>query len=241
MARDTARLVTFKSLKYLGSVEIKKSIHHLVSSSDRSSIVSYAIKKILQRYGRTNFFNKPVTSDVDFDEFIGRSPMSNWNDTHCTIEITEDSILVSVEENNLSAMLFHHSINCISVATIDLFLPNLYCYVANQDAHQRQKVKSEQQDRRLYLFECTDLLQTRKLIDETKKRFRQAPKQSPIRTQAQKHVVHRVKLQPETVTNLTMPSPTIPPRIERHGTVNKQSMLPPPPPPPKLPHYLNPN
>jgi len=86
MARDNTRPASFKSLKYLGSVEIKKSLI-LLSSADRSTVVSYAIKKILQRYGRTNFFNLPSSSTVDYDQFIGRSPMSNWNDTHCTIEV----------------------------------------------------------------------------------------------------------------------------------------------------------
>jgi len=211
------RSAKFRSLKYLGSCEIKKSLI-VLSSADRSTIVSFAIKKILQRYGRTNFANRSASSTVNFDEFIGRSPMSNWNDTQCSIQISEESISVAVEENEICSLLFHHQISCISIATIDLFQPKLYCYVANQDALQRNAIRSDQQDRRLYLFECCDLLQTRKLIDETKKRFRVHKGQKTTKQKLDE------PKRPETDS-----SPSIPPRPHRL------------PPPPTLPHYLNPH
>ena len=135
-------------------------------------------------------------------------------------------------------MLFDHNMNCISVATIDLFLPNLYCYVANQDAHQRQKIKSELQDRRLYLFECTDLLQTRKLIDETKKHFRTAPKKKSSPRASQ--LIHRVRLDPPTPEKISHQTlPVVPPRHDKN-IIKIGSRRAPPPPPPGLPHYLNP-
>ena len=79
-------ITSFKRLKYLGSVEVKKSLV-LLSSTDRNTVVSLGIKKILQRYGRTNFFKKPPDAKVIVEDYVGRSPMSNWNDTHCTIEV----------------------------------------------------------------------------------------------------------------------------------------------------------
>jgi len=217
------RSAKFRSLKYLGSCEIKKSLI-VLSSADRSTIVSFAIKKILQRYGRTNFANRSGSSTVNFDEFIGRSPMSNWNDTQCSIQISEESISVAVEENEICSLLFHHHISCISIATIDLFQPKLYCYVANQDALQRNSIRSDQQDRRLYLFECCDLLQTRKLIDETKKRFRVLKGQKTNKQKGGEPNRTERPNRPEKDS-----SPSIPPRPHRL------------PPPPSLPHYLNPH
>ena len=123
-----------------------------------------------------------------------------------------------MEENEICSLLFHHQISCISIATIDLFQPKLYCYVANQDALQRNAIRSDQQDRRLYLFECCDLLQTRKLIDETKKRFRVHKGQKTTKQKLDE------PKRPETDS-----SPSIPPRPHRL------------PPPPTLPHYLNPH
>ena len=162
---------------------------------------------------------------------------------------------MSVEENDVTTSLFSHNINCISIATIDIYYPTLYCYVVNLDAQQRERVKSDDQDRRLYLFECTDLLQTRKLIAETKKRFRNPCKaRSPHRIPAGTDCEHH----PEEISRMLEPQkckitscPTVPPRQNCPSTADFENNshnqyipnleISPPPTPPRLPHYLNHN
>ena len=73
------------------------------------------------------------------------------------LKLLKDRVVVWIVENGISSRVFEHHLSCISVATTDLAIPNLYCYVINLDALKRAKVPK--QDRRLFLFECTDLLQ----------------------------------------------------------------------------------
>jgi len=251
----------------LGSVEVLQSLVH-VPSSTKSRIITAAIEKILQRYGRTNHFTH--SSEFNPEHFIGRSPMSPLNDSFCSIELLKDRVVVWIVENGISSRVFEHHLSCISVATTDLAIPNLYCYVINLDALKRAKVPK--QDRRLFLFECTDLLQTRKLIDETRKRFKNSgcsprghhlvtkvrltpprPESAPIR---------RVESDPpqrtQNFVNIDSKNPPlIPPRIHRQSSLRssrRQAPIGPPiaPKPPgltelrpekaqNLPRYLNPH
>ena len=56
---------------------------------------------------------------------------------------------MEVEDNGVTSSIFEHNNRTISVATVDLNVPTLYCYVAN---HKK---------RMLYLFECPDVLAIR--------------------------------------------------------------------------------
>ena len=76
-----------------------------------------------------------------------------------TFKIDENAITVEVENNGLAEVVHEHAIKGISIATIDRNIPTLYCYVANCG------------HRRLFLFECGDLLSTKKLIQATHARF----------------------------------------------------------------------
>ena len=60
-----------------------------------------------------------------------------------------------MDENGITETLYDHSNRSISVATVDQNCPTLYCYVSNQNG------------RKLYLFECPDVLSTKKVMDAT--------------------------------------------------------------------------
>jgi len=162
--RRTNHKGAFKNVRFLGSVEIKKSLVPL-SSDQRSEVLQLGVKKILERFGRTNYFH---TSDTEIIEIVGRSPMSNFNDSIVNIEITGDSILVERDENAVICRLFEHSIQSISIATRDRNVGTLYCYVISQSNTATRGAP----DRRLFLYECSDLLQSKKIIEETQSKFR---------------------------------------------------------------------
>ena len=65
-----------------------------------------------------------------------------------------------MDENGITETLFDHSNRSISVATMDHNCPTLYCYVSNQNG------------RKLYLFECPDVLSTKKVMDATYAAFK---------------------------------------------------------------------
>jgi len=156
---------SFRGLKFLGSVVIKKSIAHLDSGS-RSQILAAGIRKVLSRYGRTNYHH---SADDRFEaSFVGLSPMSVYNNQLCIIKIQDNAILVEVEQNGITETLFNHAIQTISVATVDRNLPTIYSYVANTPGGQRES-------RKLYVFECPDILSTKKVIDATHARFKRQP------------------------------------------------------------------
>ena len=70
--------------KFLGSVEIKRSLTQLTSNS-RSIVLGAAVKKVLARYGRTNYHH---SGDVQLEtEFVGFSPVSPFNNCHCVIQV----------------------------------------------------------------------------------------------------------------------------------------------------------
>jgi len=162
--RRTNHKGAFKNVRFLGSVEIKKSLVPL-SSNQRSEVLGLGVKKILERFGRTNYFH---TSDPEIVEMVGRSPMSSFNDSIVNIELTDESILVERNENAVISRLFEHFIQSISIATVDRNVATLYCYVTSQSNTATRGAP----DRRLFLYECPDILQTKKIIEETQSKFR---------------------------------------------------------------------
>ena len=87
--RRTNHKGAFKNVRFLGSVEIKKSLVPL-SSDQRSEVLQLGVKKILERFGRTNYFH---TSDTEILDIVGRSPMSNFNDSIVNIEVSTINII----------------------------------------------------------------------------------------------------------------------------------------------------
>ena len=83
-------------------------------------------------------------------------------------QITDESILVERDENAVICRLFEHFIQSISIATIDRNVATLYCYVISQSNTATRGAP----DRRLFLYECPDMLQTKKIIEETQSKFR---------------------------------------------------------------------
>ena len=116
-------------MKFLGSVVIKKSIAHLESAS-RSQILAAGIRKVLSRYGRTNYHHS--ADDRLETSFVGLSPISVYNNQLCLIkvclsfelnkhflfQIQDNAILVEVEQNGITETIFTHAIQTISVATV---------------------------------------------------------------------------------------------------------------------------
>ena len=90
--RRTNHKGAFKNVRFLGSVEIKKSLSSSssLSSNQRSEVIQLGVKKILERFGRTNYFH---TSDNEIIEIVGRSPMSNFNDSIVNIEVSTINIM----------------------------------------------------------------------------------------------------------------------------------------------------
>ena len=76
---------TFSGLTYLGSVEIKRSLT-LLDSNGRNKVIGAGIKKILTRYGRTNYHHH---QDERLEHaFVGLSPMSNYNNRGCVVKVS---------------------------------------------------------------------------------------------------------------------------------------------------------
>jgi len=142
----------FKGITFLGAVEIKRSLTQL-DAQGRTRVIGAGTKKILSRYGRTNYHHH--RDERLESSFVGLSPMANYNNRNCVVKISDSSITVEVEDNGVTSSIFEHNNRTISVATVDLNVPTLYCYVAN---HKK---------RMLYLFECPDVLATKKVMDAT--------------------------------------------------------------------------
>lgn len=184
-------------IKYLGCVEIKQSLVSL-PRKDRANIIDHAINKILQRYGRTNL---SIVNDSRLKSIIGRSPMSTLNDTVCRIKIISNAIKIEAEISGLSTIIFSHSLDCISIATIDHKIPTLFCYVANPRVGDSNMVS----DRRLFLFECSDLIQAKKVIQQTHLKFKQASDSKMVTVKSKTLTGHHK-------TNSSSIPPTIPQR-----------------------------
>ena len=86
--------------------------------------------------------------------------------------------MVEREENQVICRLFEHFIRSISIATVDRNVANLYCYVTSQSNTATRGTP----DRRLFLYECPDILQTKKIIEETQSKFIRRESRDPPHT-----------------------------------------------------------
>ncbi|CBY16422.1 unnamed protein product [Oikopleura dioica] len=160
---------TFSGIKYLGSVEIIRSLYN-IHSSLRTDVIGFAINKILQRYNRSNLWqNNCDTELTKLQAYVGRSPMSPWHQHYCDIHLTPDRIIVNSKDGRCVSRIFDHSLGNISVAAKDICITNLWCYVS------KFSTDGQSSDRHLFLFECIDDLQASKLHDVNIRRFNNQP------------------------------------------------------------------
>jgi len=160
---------TFSGIKYLGSVEIIRSLYN-IHSSLRTDVIGFAINKILKRYSRSNLWqNNCETEITKLQAYVGRSPMSPWHEHYCDLHLTPDRIIVNSKDGRSVSRIFDHPLGNISVAAKDITIPSLWCYVSKSSSF------GQSSDRHLFLFECIDELQSSKLHDVNIKRFNNQP------------------------------------------------------------------
>jgi len=202
---------TFSGIKYLGSVEIIRSLYN-IHSSLRTDVIGFAINKILQRYSRSNLWqNNCETEIAKLQAYVGRSPMSPWHQHYCDIHLTPERIIVNSKDVNSEdgrcvSRIFDHPLGNISVAAKDICIPNLWCYVSKTSSF------GQCSDRHLFLFECIDELQSSKLHDVNIRRFNNQPIPSsrPLR-------VELPPLHPHSTSAISTP-PALPSRRTKPTT-----------------------
>ncbi|CAG5098841.1 Oidioi.mRNA.OKI2018_I69.XSR.g16026.t1.cds [Oikopleura dioica] len=198
---------TFRGIKYLGSVEIIRSLYNIPKPL-RTDIIGFAINRILQRYSRSNFWlSHSETETSVIHPYVGRSPMSKWHQHICDLHLSSDRIIVNANDGRDITRVFDHPLANVSVAAKDICIPNLWCYVSRSSS-----TFGSLPERRLFLFECIDILQASKLHDLNLQRFSSQQSAPSSKTLC-------VQLPPRPhPTSTTSSPPPLPPRKSKPTT-----------------------
>ena len=100
---------------------------------------------------------------------IGQSPMEKINDTNCNISIEDGHFFAKSNETVTPTILFKHSLKSISMAVRDCYEKSLVVYISNLDIS--EKKRNTGRNRRLFLFQMQDSVQSKKLFNLISQKF----------------------------------------------------------------------
>jgi len=100
---------------------------------------------------------------------IGQAPMEKINDTDCNISIKDDQFLAKSSETGTPTVLLKHSLKSISMAARDCYEKSLVVYISNLDIS--EKKRNTGRNRRLFLFQMQDSVQSEKLFNLISQKF----------------------------------------------------------------------
>ena len=100
---------------------------------------------------------------------IGQAPMEKINDTNCNISIEDDHFLAKSNETETPSLIFKHSLKSISMAVRDCYEKSLVVYISNLDIS--EKKRNTGRNRRLFLFQMQDSVQSKKLFNLISQKF----------------------------------------------------------------------
>ena len=100
---------------------------------------------------------------------IGQAPMETINDTNCNVSIEDDHFLAKSNETETPSLIFKHSLKSISMAVRDCYEKSLVVYISNLDIS--EKKRNTGRNRRLFLFQMQDSVQSKKLFNLISQKF----------------------------------------------------------------------
>ena len=173
---------------FVGNIEIKKSLVGLSKRRQREILglssenlrfsnenyflslffgktsLGYAIKKLLGRYGKTNYyFVKGNKEEVRTKSYLGFMPITKLQNTKLKLEVKRylfsHTLRTFFQVTNKSIKSFmEHFFSDVSVIGVDEMIPRLFYYVS-------RIFDSEYCTRMLFLFECSSDMEGKKLLD----------------------------------------------------------------------------
>jgi len=156
---------------YIGSVVINKSLTKC-RTEETEIIIQLAINKLLNRIGRRSKFpfgSRPATTVNAATSIIGHAPMESINDTACDISFADGYLIVKSNETEGKETILKHSLRSISMSVRDSYENTLFVYISNLDISERRK--NTGRNRRLFLFEMKDSLDSKKLFNMITTKF----------------------------------------------------------------------
>ena len=100
---------------------------------------------------------------------IGQAPMETINDTNCNVSIEDDHFFAKSNETETPSVILKHSLKSISMAVRDCYEKSLVVYISNLDIS--EKKRNTGRNRRLFLFEMQDSVQSKKLFNLISQKF----------------------------------------------------------------------
>ena len=100
---------------------------------------------------------------------IGQAPMETINDTNCNVSIEDGHFLAKSNETETPNVIFKHSLKSISMAVRDVHEKSLVVYISNLDIS--EKKRNTGRNRRLFLFQMHDSVQSKKLFNLISQKF----------------------------------------------------------------------
>ena len=126
----------------------------------------------MTRTGRSSsypFGSKPAATVNEMSSIIGQAPMETINDTNCNVSIEDDHFLAKSNETETPSLIFKHSLKSISMAVRDCYEKSLVVYISNLDIS--EKKRNTGRNRRLFLFQMQDSVQSKKLFNLISQKF----------------------------------------------------------------------
>ena len=106
---------------------------------------------------------------------VGQAPMESTNDTNCDVSIEDGHFLAKSNEisrnseNFENSPILRHSLKSISMAVRDPYEKSLVVYISNLDIS--EKKRNTGRNRRLFLFQMQDSIQSKKLFHLISQKF----------------------------------------------------------------------
>jgi len=171
-----------KGAVYIGSVVITKSLTKF-KPEEQEIVIQLAINKLLKRIGRQSSFpfgTKPAAIVNEMTSIVGHAPMEAINDSNCDVSIENDHFLAKSNEisSENSGVILRHSLKSISMAVRDPYEKSLVVYISNLDIS--EKKRNTGKNRRLFLFQMQDSVQSKKLFNLISNKFSAKSYPTPV-------------------------------------------------------------
>jgi len=177
-----------KGAVYIGSVVITKSLTKF-KPEEQEIVIQLAINKLLKRIGRQSSFpfgTKPAAIVNEMTSIVGHAPMEAINDSNCDVSIENGHFLaksneISFENSEPTSpdnVILRHSLKSISMAVRDPYEKSLVVYISNLDIS--EKKRNTGKNRRLFLFQMQDSVQSKKLFNLISNKFSAKSYPTPV-------------------------------------------------------------
>ena len=143
----------------------------------------------MKRIGRQSSFpfgTKPAAIVNEMTSIVGHAPMEAINDSNCDVSIENEHFLaksneISSENSEPTSpdnVILRHSLKSISMAVRDPYEKSLVVYISNLDIS--EKKRNTGKNRRLFLFQMQDSVQSKKLFNLISNKFSAKSYPTPV-------------------------------------------------------------